>query len=153
MALSKESFDIGCFDLVKQKYYNANKVNARMAELAEEAEALLVENEELRAAYADVSAARAEIGDTMLTAKRLAAATIKEAQDEAARILQEARMEAQRITDKAQERVYLQQAPLTDKQLAEIESLNAQLDDLNVSHATQIYRLKQKVLNIAAGNG
>lgn len=153
MALSRESFDAACFDLVKQKYYNANKVNARLAELAEEAEALIAENEELRAAYGDVSAARAEIGDTMLTAKRIAAAEIKQAQEEAARIIAEANAEAKRITDKAQERLYLAQTPLTDEQRAAIEALNAQLDDLNISHATQIYRLKQKVLNIAAGNG
>ncbi len=50
MALTKEYFDSIQIDLVKRKYYNANKVHAVFDDIQRQAEELLQENEALRAA-------------------------------------------------------------------------------------------------------
>ena len=139
MAITREFLDGIAFDTVKQKYYNANKVNACLDELIAGARELLEENERLKSANAEVEAARAEIGDTLLSAKQIAAAIVREANEEANRLLISA--EEQRCMTKS---------PLSESQLKAIEAFNAQLDALNVSQATQIFRLKQAILKIAA---
>lgn len=164
MAVTKEYLDGIAFEVVKQKYYNANKVNAVMDELIRGVKELIDDNERLRSAYAEVAAARAEIGDTLLSAKQIAAAIVSDANDEAQcirdkaqsaldeanRILAEARDDAEKIKLRADEERCIAKSPLSEAQLAAIEDFNRQLDALNVSHATQIFRLKQAILKIAA---
>lgn len=150
MSITREFLDGIAFDTVKQKYYNANKVNACLDELIAGARELLEENERLKSANAEVEAARAEIGDTLLSAKQIAAAIVREANDEAQRILDEANEEAKRLLISAEEERCLTKSPLSESQLKAIENFNAQLDALNVSQATQIFRLKQAILKIAA---
>lgn len=150
MAITREFLDGIAFDTVKQKYYNANKVNACLDELIAGARELLEENERLKSANAEVEAARAEIGDTLLSAKQIAAAIVREANEEAQRVLDEANEEANRLLISAEEQRCMTKSPLSESQLKAIEAFNAQLDALNVSQATQIFRLKQAILKIAA---
>ena len=150
MAITREFLDGIAFDTVKQKYYNANKVNACLDELIAGARELLEENERLKSANAEVEAARAEIGDTLLSAKQIAAAIVREANDEAQRVLDDANEEANRLLISAEEQRCMTKSPLSESQLKAIEAFNAQLDALNVSQATQIFRLKQAILKIAA---
>lgn len=150
MAITKEFLDGIAFDTVKQKYYNANKVNACLDELIAGARELLEENERLKSANAEVEAARAEIGDTLLSAKQIAAAIVREANEEAQRVLDDANEEANRLLISAEEQRCMTKSPLSESQLKAIEAFNAQLDALNVSQATQIFRLKQAILKIAA---
>ena len=150
MAITREFLDGIAFDTVKQKYYNANKVNACLDELIAGARELLEENERLKSANAEVEAARAEIGDTLLSAKQIAAAIIREANEEAQRVLDDANEEANRLLISAEEQRCMTKSPLSESQLKAIEAFNAQLDALNVSQATQIFRLKQAILKIAA---
>ena len=150
MAITREFLDGIAFDTVKQKYYNANKVNACLDELIAGARELLEENERLKSANAEVEAARAEIGDTLLSAKQIAAAIVREANEEAQRVLDDANEEANRLLISAEEQRCMTKSPLSDSQLKAIEAFNAQLDALNVSQATQIFRLKQAILKIAA---
>ncbi len=150
MAITREFLDGIAFDIVKQKYYNANKVNACLDELIAGARELLEENERLKSANAEVEAARAEIGDTLLSAKQIAAAIVREANEEAQRVLDEANEEANRLLISAEEQRCMTKSPLSESQLKAIEAFNAQLDALNVSQATQIFRLKQAILKIAA---
>ena len=150
MAITREFLDGIAFDTVKQKYYNANKVNACLDELIAGARELLVENERLKSANAEVEAARAEIGDTLLSAKQIAAAIVREANEEAQRVLDDANEEANRLLISAEEQRCMTKSPLSESQLKAIEAFNAQLDALNVSQATQIFRLKQAILKIAA---
>ena len=150
MAITREFLDGIAFDTVKQKYYNANKVNACLDELIAGARELLEENERLKSANAEVEAARAEIGDTLLSAKQIAAAIVREANEEAQRVLHDANEEANRLLISAEEQRCMTKSPLSESQLKAIEAFNAQLDALNVSQATQIFRLKQAILKIAA---
>lgn len=48
MALDKEFFDSVNIDVVKKKYYNANKVNALLSNIQQQAETMGQENELLR---------------------------------------------------------------------------------------------------------
>lgn len=150
MAITREFLDGIAFDTVKQKYYNANKVNACLDELIAGARELLEENERLKSANTEVEAARAEIGDTLLSAKQIAAAIVREANEEAQRVLDDANEEANRLLISAEEQRCMTKSPLSESQLKAIEAFNAQLDALNVSQATQIFRLKQAILKIAA---
>lgn len=150
VAITREFLDGIAFDTVKQKYYNANKVNACLDELIAGARELLEENERLKSANAEVEAARAEIGDTLLSAKQIAAAIVREANEEAQRVLDDANEEANRLLISAEEQRCMTKSPLSESQLKAIETFNAQLDALNVSQATQIFRLKQAILKIAA---
>lgn len=150
VAITREFLDGIAFDTVKQKYYNANKVNACIDELIAGARELLEENERLKSANAEVEAARAEIGDTLLSAKQIAAAIVREANEEAQRVLDDANEEANRLLISAEEQRCMTKSPLSESQLKAIEAFNAQLDALNVSQATQIFRLKQAILKIAA---
>ena len=150
MAITREFLDGIAFDTVKQKYYNANKVNACLDELIAGAREILEENERLKSANAEVEAARAEIGDTLLSAKQIAAAIVREANEEAQRVLDDANEEANRLLISAEEQRCMTKSPLSESQLKAIEAFNAQLDALNVSQATQIFRLKQAILKIAA---
>ena len=150
MAITREFLDGIAFDTVKQKYYNANKVNACLDELIAGARELLEENERLKSANAEVEAARAEIGDTLLSAKQIAAAIVREANEEAQRVLDDANEEANRLLISAEEQRCMTKSPLSESQLKAIEAFKAQLDALNVSQATQIFRLKQAILKIAA---
>lgn len=150
MAITREFLDGIAFDTVKQKYYNANKVNACLDELIAGARELIEENERLKSANAEVEAARAEIGDTLLSAKQIAAAIVREANEEAQRVLDDANEEANRLLISAEEQRCMTKSPLSESQLKAIEAFNAQLDALNVSQATQIFRLKQAFLKIAA---
>lgn len=150
MAITREFLDGIAFDTVKQKYYNANKVNACLDELIAGARELLEENERLKSANAEVEAARAEIGDTLLSAKQIAAAIVREANEEAQRVLDDANEEANRLLISAEEQRCMTKSPLSESQLKAIEAFNSQLDALNVSQATQIFRLKQAILKIAA---
>ena len=150
MAITREFLDGIAFDTVKQKYYKANKVNACLDELIAGARELLEENERLKSANAEVEAARAEIGDTLLSSKQIAAAIVREANEEAQRVLDDANEEANRLLISAEEQRCMTKSPLSESQLKAIEAFNAQLDALNVSQATQIFRLKQAILKIAA---
>ena len=150
MAITREFLDGIALNTVKQKYYNANKVNACLDELIAGARELLEENERLKSANAEVEAARAEIGDTLLSAKQIAAAIVREANEEAQRVLDDANEEANRLLISAEEQRCMTKSPLSESQLKAIEAFNAQLDALNVSQATQIFRLKQAILKIAA---
>ena len=149
MAITREFLDGIAFDTVKQKYYNANKVNACLDELIAGARELLEENERLKSANAEVEAARAEIGDTLLSAKQIAAAIVREANEEAQRVLDDANEEANRLLISAEEQRCMTKSPLSESQLKAIEAFNAQLDALNVSQATQIFRIKQALMKIA----
>ncbi len=150
MAITKEYLDGISFDVVKQKYYNANKVNACLEELIAGAKELIDENERLKSERDEVTAARSEIGDTLLSARKTAASIVAAANDEAQRIRDEANAEAEALRLRADEERCMAKSPLSEKQLSAIEDFNKQLDALNVSHATQVFRLKQAILKIAA---
>ena len=97
MALDKAYFDAVHIDVVKKKYYNANKVNALLEDIRDQAEALEAENGALKAQLGEISRRRDEIGDTLLTAQAAARDIIGKAKTQAGRILADAQRQREEI--------------------------------------------------------
>ena len=87
MALDKEYFDGIQIDLVKKKYYNANKVNAVFADIQAQAQTLLEENEQMRAQLARLNGQKAEIGEAVLSAQQIYREIVDKANVRAAEIV------------------------------------------------------------------
>ena len=178
MAITKEYLDSIRFDIAKQKYYNAGKVDAKLDELKQEVLTLLEENEKLRRATDDVKSAKDEIGVAVINAQAQAKATVEQAEAEAALLINKAKEDADALTSDAktqaskilsdakfQASLLLEQAKSSSEKLAAtaqtgsdsfslrqleaIDKINKQLDELNVTHATQIFRLKQALMTMA----
>ena len=97
MALDKAYFDAIHIDVVKKKYYNANKVNAVLEDIRAQAEALEAENQALKAQLGEFSQRRDEIGDTLLTAQAAARDIVGKAKAQAGRILADAQRQREEI--------------------------------------------------------
>lgn len=97
MALDQEFFDSIQIDVVKKKYYNANKVNALLADICAQAQALEQENQALRAQVGTLSQRKDEIGDTLLTAQAAARDIVAKAKVQAGRILADAQRQREEL--------------------------------------------------------
>lgn len=93
MALDKEYFDAIDINIVRKKYYNANKVNSLLEDIRRQAEAMEEENRRLKAQIADMGLGKSEIGDTLLTAQAAARDIVAKAKIQAARIVAEAQQQ------------------------------------------------------------
>lgn len=131
MALDQEYFDSIQIDVVKKKYYNANKVNAVLEDIRAQAQALEAENQALRAQLGEFSQRRDEIGDTLLTAQAAARDIVGKAKVQAGRILADAQRQREEIlsgaTDQQEYAVACVERTfdkLKRQQLANIETLN-----------------------------
>ena len=170
MSITIEYLDGLEFEVVKQKYYNANKVNAKLEEFKAGVRELIEENEALKkaaavpAAAAPAAVVSAEDDALNEAAQKLAEATVKKAESRAARIIDAANSKAKSIIDEAKaeaERIKGESASkpvekavpgqLSAAQLDMIDELNRQLDSLNTSQATQIFKLKQQLMNLVIG--
>lgn len=178
MAITKEYLDSIRFEIAKQKYYNAGKVDAKLDELKQEVLTLLEENEKLRKAAEDVKSAKDEIGVAVINAQAQAKSTVEQAEAQAALVISKAKADAEALKSSAQAEadkiladakfqasLLLEQAkgsaeklaataqPSSDgfslRQLEAIDKINKQLDELNVTHATQVFRLKQALMTMA----
>ena len=150
MSVTMEFFDGITFDIVKQKYYNANKVDARMAEIKAAFAELIEENNELRRQINDVGLSKERVAELIMGAQAKADEMIKDANAKAEEIINKAKLDADGIvvsrkaSDGGEKTL-----GLTQNQLAAIDKLNKQLDDFNVAQATQIFRIKQALMGIA----
>lgn len=97
MALDKAYFDAIHIDVVKKKYYNANKVNALLEDIRAQAETLEAENQALKVQLGEFSQRRDEIGDTLLTAQAAARDIVGKAKVQAGRILADAQRQREEI--------------------------------------------------------
>ncbi len=79
MALDKEYFDDISIEIVKKKYYNANKVDRLLADIRRQALALTEDNRQLRQRLDTLSGQKDEIGDTLLSAKTIARQMVEDA--------------------------------------------------------------------------
>ena len=149
MAITTEYLDSISFEIAKQKYYNANKVNAKMEEIKAAVAELIAENEQLRAELADIGSTKEKIAELMISTQATAEEMLNKAGAEAEQILAEARRQAESLT--AEKRFNEQAASLglSPRQIEAIDKLNKQLDDFNVAQATQIFRIKQALMSIA----
>ena len=150
MSVTMEFFDGITFDIAKQKYYNANKVDARMEEIKAAFAELIEENNELRRQISDVGLSKERVAELIMGAQAKADEMIKDANAKAEEIINKAKLDADGIvvsrkaSDGGEKTL-----GLTQNQLAAIDKLNKQLDDFNVAQATQIFRIKQALMGIA----
>ena len=150
MSVTMEFFDGITFDIAKQKYYNANKVDARMEEIKAAFAELIEENNELRRQIDDVGLSKERVAELIMGAQAKADEMIKDANAKADEIINKAKLDADGIvvsrkaSDGGEKTL-----GLTQNQLAAIDKLNKQLDDFNVAQATQIFRIKQALMGIA----
>lgn len=149
MAVTMEFFDKISFDIAKQKYYNANKVDAKMQEIRAAFAGLIEENNELRQQIDDIGLSKARVAELIMSAQERADDIIKDAKAKSEEILKQARLDADGIIISREAEAGVGATGLTQGQLAAIDKLNKQLDDFNVAQATQIFRIKQALMKIA----
>ena len=150
MSVTMEFFDGITFDIAKQKYYNANKVDARMAEIKAAFAELIEENNELRRQINDVGLSKERVAELIMGAQAKADEMIKDANAKAEEIINKAKLDADGIVVSRKASYGGEKTlGLTQNQLAAIDKLNKQLDDFNVAQATQIFRIKQALMGIA----
>lgn len=149
MAITTEYLDSISFEIAKQKYYNANKVNAKMDEIKTGVAELIRENELLRAELVEIGSTKEKIAELMISAQATVEEMLDKARREAERIVSEARSQAISITAEKSGGAQEGPAGLSRSQLEAIDRLNKQLDDFNVAQATQIFRIKQALISLA----
>lgn len=98
MALDKEYFDAINIEVVKKKYYNANKVNAVFDDIRRQAETLIAENEALK----NGGSSKSEIADAIISARYIAQQIVAEAKQEADEIVSRAKQERDAILSASQ---------------------------------------------------
>lgn len=132
MALDQAYFDSIHIDVVKKKYYNANKVEAVFADIRRQAQALQDENEALRKKLAEKNDPSAELTDAIYSAQSVYRAIIERANQRAEAILEQAEQQRLAILDQnQQQRDYAVQAVdeclrrVRDQQQAAIDTINA----------------------------
>ncbi len=129
-----EYFDSISIDVAKRKYYNANKVNAVLAELREQAENLVEENERLRdeiSALKDRDRVSAETlsgmqsvyRETLGKAHERADSLVREAEEYSARIQRESEYRAEQTAKQVED--CINTVRMREEQ--NIEFLNARL--------------------------
>lgn len=149
MAITAEYLDSISFEIAKQKYYNANKVNAKMEEIKSAVAELIAENEMLRAELVEMGSTKERIAELMISTQAAADKMLAEAKAEAEQIITDAKSQAESIELERSFQTQAASLGLSQKQIEAIEKLNKQLDDFNVAQATQIFRLKQALMSLA----
>lgn len=104
MSLNQSFFDKIQIELVKKKYYNANKVDALLAEIREQALAMSQENEQLTQALAKLNSQKAEISEAVMSAQLLCTEIVQKATRQAEDLRGEAETQAQQILADARSR-------------------------------------------------
>ena len=134
MSLTKEYFDSIQIDLVKRKYYNANKVHAVFDDIQRQAQELIEENEALRAMLAereddtsktsrDVEKLQQVYRETMERARTRSDALIRETEDS----LRRQQTEAQKSKDMASRLLVEAVSMLKQREEENTDFLNRQL--------------------------
>ncbi len=133
MALNKEYFDAIHIDVVKKKYYNANKVEAVFSDIRQQAEAMYEENLAMKAQLEVLQGSKLEIGEAVLSAQSIYKDIIEKAKAEAARIIEEAEnqrdsimAESSQMQEYAVHQVQACYTRLKEQHMASIEALNTE---------------------------
>ena len=136
MALNQEYFDSIHIDVVKKKYYNANKVNAVFEDIRQQAEALIAENEAMRHQLSSLNDRKVEIGDAVLSAQAIYREVVAKANERASQILEDAEQRRTEMLEKtmqqqeyAVQRVEACYTRMKEQHLSCIEALNAEWQD------------------------
>lgn len=104
MALDQEYFDSIHIDLVKKKYYNANKVDAVLSDIRAQALAMASDNASMRSELNAKNNRTYEVGDAIISANAFARRLVDEAKVKAAALIADAEKRAADIEKEAAER-------------------------------------------------
>lgn len=133
MALNREYFEAIHIDVVKKKYYNANKVEAVFSDIKEQALAMYEENRSMKEQLSSINDSKHEIVDAVLSAKAVCNELLEKAKAEAAEIVAEAERkrdsimeESMRQQEYAVNQVHACYARIKEQHMAGIEALNAE---------------------------
>jgi len=136
MALNSEYFDAINIDVVKKKYYNANKVNAVLEDIRAQAEQMYKENLEMKAQLESFISRKSEIGDAVLSAQSIYRDIIDKANARAAEIVADAEAQRTEMLEKLQirqdysvSRVENMLDKLRKQHMESIEAINAEWQD------------------------
>ena len=133
MALDREYFDSIEIELVKKKYYNANKVNAVFEDIRSQAAALYEENAALKKKLETFDGQKVELGNAVMSAQTVYKDIVDKANSCAATILKDAQRkhdemeeENARLQDYAVKRVGACIEKLREQQEKTIELINSE---------------------------
>ena len=133
MALDQAYFDSIQIDLVKRKYYNANKVEAVFADIRRQAQALMEENEELRRQLSERADPREQITEAVCSAQSVYRVLLEKANERADAIVAEAE-EKRRAIEEEETRQRESAVQLVDQCLSRVrEQQKAAMDSLNAT--------------------
>ena len=133
MALNKEYFDSIYIDVVKKKYYNANKVEAVFSDIKQQALAMYEENKVMKEQLSSINDSKHEIVDAVLSAKAVCKEMLEKARAEAAEIVADAERkrdaimeESMRVQEYAVNQVHACYARIKQQHMASIDALNSE---------------------------
>ena len=101
MALNEEYFSSIDLEIAKKKYYNANKVEAVLQDIRQQALELDAENRLLRQQLDALTSQKSEIGDALLSARTISQGIIDDARAEADAIIADAKEQSRQILSSA----------------------------------------------------
>ena len=151
MALDKEFFESVNIDVVKKKYYNANKVNTLLGSIQEQAETMTQENELLRKQLQALNGQKTEIGDALLSAQALAKKIVAQAHEQADSIVRQAQTKADSIVSDARERRNELLSSVPDQQEYAARCVEAVINRLRQQHLDAIDTLNDEWQNFLCG--
>ncbi len=99
MALNQEYFDSIHIDVVKKKYYNANKVEAVLQDIRQQALSLTEENARMKEQLQSSRNSTMEIGEAVLSAQSVYREIVDRANAQAAQILAEAEAKREQVLE------------------------------------------------------
>ena len=129
MALDKEFFDSISIEVVKKKYYNANKVEAVFQSIREQAYALNEENAALKERIAILESRTDDISDVIMTAKEVCSRMVEEARVKSEQLVASA--EAKKNELVRQQEYFIEKAEesfsrLRELQMSCVEAVNSE---------------------------
>lgn len=102
MALDELLFEFANLDVIKKRYYDANKVNSLLNNIKRSAEETNKENKRLKEQLDELNGKRTQIADMLLEAQTMSKEIAGKASTRADKLMKEAQKEADGIVDRAQ---------------------------------------------------
>lgn len=151
MALNKDYFDAINIDVVKKKYYNANKVNAVLEDIRAQAEAMYSENVSMKAQLDAINGRKSEISDAVLSAQGIYREIVEKAAHRAEEIMKQAELKAAEKLREAEEKSAELAAQAQLQQEHSVKHAEALFDKLRRQHQASLDALNAEWQSFLCG--
>ena len=151
MALNKEYFDAINIDVVKKKYYNANKVNSVLEDIRTQAELMYRENLSMKAQLDAINGRKSEISDAVLSAQGIYRDIVEKAARRAEEIVKEAERKAASTLREAEEKSAELAAQAQIQQEHSVKHAEALFEKLRNQHQASLNALNAEWQNFLCG--